>query len=282
MRGQSLMMRCMGGLVGAGRAAPGGAVDVGRARGGLAFAYPRMWPAAAARSGPHAPRPAAAAGVRVLSDAPPAVGAGAGAGSAGTAPPGAKPEPEFDPELLRALEIDHIPPSRIADALRSENITIDQLKMLVDEGFHLSPEGRPGQTSAAEQAALSRNATEWSQDLVHQLNPRRRFFPGQTYLPEELSPHYEVDYVRLREEQRKLGCPLGGKKGPKIDYTNVALLSRFVSEGGQITPRRKTMVCAKKQRELKRNIKRARTMNLIPYKSKLPQFQKTENPFVDS
>ena len=62
----------------------------------------------------------------------------------------------------------------------------------------------------------------------------------------------------------------------------MALLSRFVSEGGQITPRRKTMVCAKKQRELKRNIKRARTMNLIPYKSKLPQFQKTENPFVDS
>ena len=36
------------------------------------------------------------------------------------------------------------------------------------------------------------------------------------------------------------------------------------------------------QRELKKNIKRARTMNLIPYKSKLPQFQKSENPFLDS
>jgi len=36
------------------------------------------------------------------------------------------------------------------------------------------------------------------------------------------------------------------------------------------------------QRELKTAVKRARTMNLIPYKSKLPQFQKSENPFLDS
>jgi hypothetical protein len=139
----------------------------------------------------------------------------------------AKPEHEFDPELLRALEIDHIPPARIAEALKGENITIEQLKMLVDEGFHIQPEGRPMPMTAYEQAALARNATEWSMDLVHQINPKRRFFPGQTYLPEELSPNYEVDYVKIREDQRKLGCPLGGKKGPKIDYTNVALLSRY-------------------------------------------------------
>lgn len=36
----------------------------------------------------------------------------------------------------------------------------------------------------------------------------------------------QVDYSKIREEQRKLGCPLGGKKGPKLDYTNVGLLSR--------------------------------------------------------
>jgi hypothetical protein len=142
--------------------------------------------------------------------------------------PGDQPAPEaaFDPELLRALEIDHVPPANIAEALKSENITLEQLKMLVDEGFHLSSDGRPQLMNSAEQAALSRNAKQWSVDLVHQLNPRRRFFPGQTYLPEELSPHYEADYAKLREENRKLGCPLGGKKGPKIDYTNVVLLSR--------------------------------------------------------
>jgi hypothetical protein len=146
----------------------------------------------------------------------------------GPPPPEAKVEPEYDPELLRALQIDHIPPARIADALRSENITIEQLKMLVDEGFHQSPGGANLAMSAAEQAAMSRDASEWSLDLVHQLNPRRRFFPGQTYLPEELSPNYQVDYSKLREDQRKLGCPLGGKKGPKLNFTNVATLSRYI------------------------------------------------------
>jgi len=194
----------------------------------------------------------------------------------------AKPQPEFDMDLLRALKIDHVEPSKIAAALKHENMTLDQLKMLVDDGFHLPPGARIMNSTPAEQAAMSRNATEWSPDLVHQLNPKRRFFPGQTYLPEELSPNYEIDYVKLRNAQKALGCPLGGKKGPKIDFCNISLLSRFVTEGGQIIPRRKAMVCAKKQRELKKMVKRARTMNLIPYKSKLPMFQKNENPFLDS
>jgi hypothetical protein len=164
----------------------------------------------------------ATAGLRAMSDTP--------AQQESSPAPDANPEHEFDPDLLRALEIDHIPPAKIAETLKSENITIHQLKMLVDEGFHdsSSVQGGPPPVSPGEQAALSRNAAQWSPDLVHQINPRRRFFPGQTYLPEELSPNYQVDYVKLREEQRKLGCPLGGKKGPKIDYTNVALLSRCV------------------------------------------------------
>jgi len=196
--------------------------------------------------------------------------------------PTATPQPEYDPELLRALEIDHIPPATIANILKSENMSIEQLKVLVDKGYHLPPTSRFTQASPAEQFAQSRNATEWSMDLVHQLNPKRRFFPGQSYLPEELSPNYEVDYTKLRNEQKALGCPLGGKKGPKIDFCNVSLLSRYVTEGGQIIPRRKANVCAKKQRELKKMVKRARTMNLMPYKSKLPMFQKNENPFLDN
>jgi len=179
--------------------------------------------AAAAAAGPRAPwAAAAAAGLRSMSDA--------AAHQEAVAPAAeANPEHDFDPELLRALEIDHIPPAKIAETLRSENITIQQLKMLVDEGFHDSSKLQGGvpPTTPGEQAALSRNASEWSPEIVHQLNPRRRFFPGQTYLPEELSPNFQVDYVKLREEQRKLGCPLGGKKGPKIDYTNVSLLSRY-------------------------------------------------------
>jgi SSU ribosomal protein S18P len=52
---------------------------------------------------------------------------------------------------------------------------------------------------------------------------------------------------------------------PKIDYKDVRLLSRFLSERGKIVPSRITAVSAKKQRELARAIKRARFLALLPY-----------------
>lgn len=50
-----------------------------------------------------------------------------------------------------------------------------------------------------------------------------------------------------------------------IDYKNVALLKKFITEKGKILPRRQTGVCAKHQREITVAIKRARQMALIPY-----------------
>jgi small subunit ribosomal protein S18 len=52
---------------------------------------------------------------------------------------------------------------------------------------------------------------------------------------------------------------------PKIDYKDVKLLQRYVSERGKIVPSRITAVSAKKQRELAKAIKRARFLALLPY-----------------
>ena len=52
---------------------------------------------------------------------------------------------------------------------------------------------------------------------------------------------------------------------PKIDYKDVRLLSRYISERGKIVPSRITAVSAKKQRELAKAIKRARFLGLLPY-----------------
>ena len=65
--------------------------------------------------------------------------------------------------------------------------------------------------------------------------------------------------------RRKKTCPFSGANAPKIDYKDVKLLQRYVSERGKIVPSRITAVCAKKQRELSKAIKRARFMALIPY-----------------
>ena len=65
--------------------------------------------------------------------------------------------------------------------------------------------------------------------------------------------------------RRKKTCPFTGSNAPKIDYKDVRLLQRYVSERGKIVPSRITAVSVKKQRELAKAIKRARFMALIPY-----------------
>ena len=58
-------------------------------------------------------------------------------------------------------------------------------------------------------------------------------------------------------------CPLSGKDAPDINYKNIKLLKKYISETGRILPSRVTSVSFKKQRELSRSIKRARTLALI-------------------
>ncbi len=65
--------------------------------------------------------------------------------------------------------------------------------------------------------------------------------------------------------RRRKSCPLSGANAPKIDYKDVKLLSRFVSERGKILPSRITSVSAKKQRALSQAIKRARNLALLPF-----------------
>ena len=55
----------------------------------------------------------------------------------------------------------------------------------------------------------------------------------------------------------KKTCPLSVKGAPKIDYKNVKLLKKYVSENGKILPSRITNVSQKKQRELSLSIKGA-------------------------
>ena len=61
----------------------------------------------------------------------------------------------------------------------------------------------------------------------------------------------------------KKKCPLSGKSAPKIDYKNIKLLRKYVTENGKILPSRITSVSQKKQRELSLSIKRARNLALI-------------------
>lgn len=65
--------------------------------------------------------------------------------------------------------------------------------------------------------------------------------------------------------RRKKTCPLTGANAPKIDYKDVKLLQRFISERGKILPSRITSVSHKKQRVLAKAIKRARNLALLAF-----------------
>ncbi len=61
----------------------------------------------------------------------------------------------------------------------------------------------------------------------------------------------------------KRRCPLSIKGAPAVDYKNVSLLKKYMSENGKMLPSRITNVSQKKQRELSLSIKRARNLALV-------------------
>ena len=58
-------------------------------------------------------------------------------------------------------------------------------------------------------------------------------------------------------------CPLSGKEAPLVDYKNIKILKKYISESGRILPSRITSVSQNKQKKLSRAIKRARLLALL-------------------
>lgn len=74
-----------------------------------------------------------------------------------------------------------------------------------------------------------------------------------------------VNGFRKQQFFRQRKCPFSGDDALTIDYKDVKVLSKFLSERGKIIPSRVTSVCFKKQRELSQAVKRARFLALLPY-----------------
>lgn len=62
---------------------------------------------------------------------------------------------------------------------------------------------------------------------------------------------------------RKKVCPFILDKTLLLDYKNIRMVNRFITETGRIVPRHVSGVSAKNQRKLTKHIKRARNLGLI-------------------
>ncbi len=58
-------------------------------------------------------------------------------------------------------------------------------------------------------------------------------------------------------------CPLSVKNAPVIDYKNISLLKKYVSDNGKIISSKITMVSYNKQKKLTREIKKAQILSLL-------------------
>jgi len=63
----------------------------------------------------------------------------------------------------------------------------------------------------------------------------------------------------------KRECPLSEKNAPIINYKNIKLLQKYISETGKMLPSRITSVSYSKQKELSSEIKKARILALLPF-----------------
>merc|ERR1712166_86405 len=102
------------------------------------------------------------------------------------------------------------------------------------------------------------------------------FYPGNILEPETLNPPRFDDgkpkfrrYNTSKRIVKKRICPFKTGRVPMPDVRNVGVLSRFVSEGGKILPRRRIGICAKNQRKFAKIVKRSRQFGLIPTTSRM-------------
>lgn len=73
------------------------------------------------------------------------------------------------------------------------------------------------------------------------------------------------DFNMKYKKVRKKVCTLCNDKNFVLDYKNLDTLKKFVNEKGKILPRRTTGTCAKHQRQVTLEIKRARHIAVLPY-----------------
>jgi len=72
-------------------------------------------------------------------------------------------------------------------------------------------------------------------------------------------------YTGVREQTNCRFCRRGDKYDKYIDYKDIDTLSKLLTHRGKIYSRKRSGNCAGCQRKVKKAIKRARYMALLPY-----------------
>ena len=81
-------------------------------------------------------------------------------------------------------------------------------------------------------------------------------------------PKKEKDEKAWQKKQRKKICVFCKDRVEYVDYKDVAMLRKFVSDRGKIRARRVTGNCSQHQRDVAAAVKNARELALLPYSAR--------------
>nr|YP_009221829.1 ribosomal protein S18 [Mesembryanthemum crystallinum]YP_009570886.1 ribosomal protein S18 [Mesembryanthemum cordifolium]AIS35705.1 ribosomal protein S18 [Mesembryanthemum crystallinum]QBC68069.1 ribosomal protein S18 [Mesembryanthemum cordifolium]WOC30616.1 ribosomal protein S18 [Mesembryanthemum crystallinum]WQB39046.1 ribosomal protein S18 [Mesembryanthemum cordifolium] len=82
-------------------------------------------------------------------------------------------------------------------------------------------------------------------------------------------------FIKSKRSFRRRLPPI--QSGDRIDYRNMSLISRFISEQGKILSRRVNRLTLKQQRLITIAIKQARILSLLPFLNNEKQFERIES-----
>nr|YP_009234746.1 ribosomal protein S18 [Sabia yunnanensis]YP_010238825.1 ribosomal protein S18 [Sabia parviflora]YP_010608302.1 ribosomal protein S18 [Sabia fasciculata]YP_010608387.1 ribosomal protein S18 [Sabia japonica]YP_010608472.1 ribosomal protein S18 [Sabia limoniacea]YP_010608557.1 ribosomal protein S18 [Sabia schumanniana]YP_010608642.1 ribosomal protein S18 [Sabia swinhoei]WAN88872.1 ribosomal protein S18 [Sabia campanulata subsp. ritchieae]WAN89722.1 ribosomal protein S18 [Sabia sp. 2 QC-2022 len=86
---------------------------------------------------------------------------------------------------------------------------------------------------------------------------------------------FKRPFLKSKRSFRRRLPPIGS--GDRIDYRNMSLISRFISEQGKILSRRVNRLTLKQQRLITIAIKQARILSLLPFLNNEKQFERIES-----
>tara|TARA_Y100000768_G_scaffold388121_2_gene382306 strand:- start:8163 stop:8435 length:273 start_codon:yes stop_codon:yes gene_type:complete len=73
----------------------------------------------------------------------------------------------------------------------------------------------------------------------------------------------KLSLFQKNDGKQTKNCPLSIKNAPPVDYKNISLLKKYISENGKIISAKFTSVSFGSQRRLSREIKKAKILGLI-------------------
>ena len=73
----------------------------------------------------------------------------------------------------------------------------------------------------------------------------------------------KLSLFQKNDGKQTKNCPFSIKNAPPIDYKNINLLKKYISENGKIISAKFTSVSFSSQRKLSREIKKAKVLSLI-------------------